>query len=483
MAHTSTLVCSRRLMARSLATRHQTTNCMITTFLGGGIAVLFFGGCSSAPRADGNTQDASETSSRLAYNSDGVAPLDVEVTALPENDSVPQAEFTGPASERVVAQTPATLSDLAATYHADLAALASMQATATSLPTPPASTNATPVAAPTLTPPPTAPMPQVEWSDGTQGAARDRVSQVRADAERALIEAATAAAVKTTAKPQDAPQIAPVEIPLTTSTEPQQTAANAPLSAVAPPVVSLAFPTDPAGIAARLAASLKTEAATSATPLRQLLALSALAVTDPSITLPTDLSAHLTDTERAMTEKFHAAFVRMGRELQEGKDDAALVSTIEQLLASIKPQPILSLPRVELCTRVQAFGQIDPIDNRRFLAASSPKVILYSELAHFISSLEDAKWTTRLATKISILTERDGVEVWRRNPEWTAVVDASDVKRADFFVGEIVTLSPHLSVGSYVMKLTIRDESTSTIAEKSIAFQVVADPAMVSNAG
>ena len=33
------------------------------------------------------------------------------------------------------------------------------------------------------------------------------------------------------------------------------------------------------------------------------------------------------------------------------------------------------------------------------------------------------------------------------------------------------------------MKLTIRDESTSTIAEKSIAFQVVADPAMVSNAG
>ena len=466
-------------MARSLATRHQTTNCMITTFLGGGIAVLFFGGCSSAPRADGNTQDASETSSRLAYNSDGVAPLDVEVTALPENDSVPQAEFTGPASERVVAQTPATLSDLAATYHADLAALASMQATATSLPTPPASTNA----APTLTPPPTAPMPQVEWSDGTQGAARDRVSQVRADAERALIEAATAAAVKTTAKPQDAPQIAPVEIPLTTSTEPQQTAANAPLSAVAPPVVSLAFPTDPAGIAARLAASLKTEAATSATPLRQLLALSALAVTDPSITLPTDLSAHLTDTERAMTEKFHAAFVRMGRELQEGKDDAALVSTIEQLLASIKPQPILSLPRVELCTRVQAFGQIDPIDNRRFLAASSPKVILYSELAHFISSLEDAKWTTRLATKISILTERDGVEVWRRNPEWTAVVDASDVKRADFFVGEIVTLSPHLSVGSYVMKLTIRDESTSTIAEKSIAFQVVADPAMVSNAG
>ncbi len=483
MAHTSTLVCSRRLMARSLATRHQTTNCMITTFLGGGIAVLFFGGCSSAPRADGNTQDASETSSRLAYNADGVAPLDVEVTALPENESVPQAEFTGPASERVAAQTPATLSDLAATYHADLAALASMQATATSLPTPPASTNAAPVATPTLTPPPTAPMPQVEWSDGTQGAARDRVSQVRADAERALIEAATAAAVKTTAKSQVAPQVAPVETPVTTSTEPQQTAANAPLSAVTPPVVSLAFPTDPAGIAARLAASLKTEAATSATPLRQLLALSALAVTDPSITLPTDLSAHLTDTERAMTEKFHAAFVRMGRELQEGKDDAALVSTIEQLLASIKPQPILSLPRVELCTRVQAFGQIDPIDNRRFLAASSPKVILYSELAHFISSLEDAKWTTRLATKISILTERDGVEVWRRNPEWTAVVDASDVKRADFFVGEIVTLSPHLSVGSYVMKLTIRDESTSTIAEKSIAFQVVADPAMVSNAG
>ncbi|MSR41476.1 MAG: hypothetical protein EXS10_06195, partial [Phycisphaerales bacterium] len=437
-------------MARSYADRHMTATCMTSTFLGSSLAVMFFGGCSSAPRADSAT-------SRLAYNEEGVAPVEVEIAALPETNAAAQAEFTGPQSEQASAQTnvhvastptKATIADLAATYQADLVALRSMQTTPSAAPV---------VEAPPIAQPPIPIPPPIEWSDGTQGAAKDRLTTMRASAEQALLETATAAA-KTAAKNSAKPVVAVMEA--ATTTQPQQTAVNAPLSAETIAIAPTSFPTDPAGIAARLASSLVAEATTSATPLRQLLALSALAVTDPSIALPQDLSTHLTETERAMAEKFHAAFVRLGRDLQEGKDDAALVSAVEQLLAAIKPQPILAMPRVELCTRVQAFGQIDPIGNRRFLAASSPKVIIYSELEHFMSALENAKWTTHLATKVSILTERDGVEVWRRSPEWTAVVDASDVKRDDFFVGEIVTLSPHLSVGSYVIKVTIRDEAT-----------------------
>ncbi len=459
---------------------------MISTFLGTGIAFMFFGGCASA-----------KESSRLAYNDEGLAPVEVEMSPLPESAAAPSAEFTGPAdttSSATVsptsAPTKATVSDLAATYEADLAALASMQASAAA---PSATVTAsgessmgsqtvsqtfarsvTPTTADTATP------PTIEWSDGTTGAAPDRLTSMRSSAQRDLLDRAAAAANASIARSTEAPMVAG---DAAAPALPEQTTANEPLSAALPTPATTTLPIDAQGIATKLASTLSSDATTSATPMRQLLALSALAVTDPTIELPKDLSTHLTDEERATAEKFHAAFVRIGRDLQEGKDDAALVSTIEQLLTALKPAPMLALPRVEFCTRVQAFGQIDPIDNRRFLAATSPRVIVYSELENFVSAMADAKWTTRLATKISILTERDGVEVWRRSPEWTAVVDASDVKRDDFFVGEIVTLSPHLSVGSYVLKMTIRDEATATVAEKSVAFQVVADPTMVTNAG
>ncbi len=469
MAQYSTKVCSRRLMARAFAERQMTAVCMISTFLGSGIVFLFFGGCASAP-----------TSSSIAFNDEGVAPLEVEVAALPTTDTLAQAQFAGPMDEgiAIAPNTPkATVADLAATYEADLVALRSMQAVAPVTPTIPTRTST--IA--TETPTPTTVPSKIEWSDGTTGTAPDRMTSMRANAQRELLERATSAANALSSASTTTTQ-AQVETPTPTANE--QTAANEPLSAELPTAsVAVPLPTDAAGLALRLATTLTSDASKSATPMRQLLALSALAVTDPTIALPKDLATHLTDEERATAEKFHAAFVRIGRDLQDAKDDAALVSAVEQLLAALKPAPMLALPRVEFCTRVQAFGQIDPIDNRRFLAATSPRVIVYSELENFVSAMADAKWTTRLATKISILTERDGVEVWRRSPEWTAVIDASDVKRNDFFVGEIVTLSPHLSVGSYVLKMTIRDEATATVAEKSVSFQVVADPTMVSTAG
>ncbi len=466
MTECSTPLCSRRLMARAFAERHMTSCCMISTVLGTGIVFLFFGGCAT-PSA----------STRLAHNDDGLAAVEVEVSELPSDLSSAGAELAGPtdavATQAYAEPAPttkkATVADLAATYEADLASLATMQAATKSSPVTTGAPTATPVST-------TASIPaKIEWSDGTTGSAPDRVTTMRASAERALLERAAAAAqaTATTAVPTET----------TTPAKPEQTTANEPLSADLPAPSLAPIPADAFSIASRLASTLANDASKSATPMRQLLALSALAVTDPTIQLPTDLATHLTDEERATAEKFHAAFVRIGRDLQEGKDDAALVTAVEQLLTALKPAPMLALPRVEFCTRVQAFGQIDPIDNRRFLAATSPRVIIYSELENFVSAMADAKWTTRLATKISILTERDGVEVWRRSPEWTAVVDASDVKRDDFFVGEIVTLSPHLSVGSYVLKMTIRDEATATVAEKSVAFQVVADPTMVSNAG
>lgn len=240
-----------------------------------------------------------------------------------------------------------------------------------------------------------------------------------------------------------------------------------------------AIPTDPTELARLLAESLIRTSAESETPLAQWLAFAALGVANPDLALPEDFGSDLLEAERARVRQAHAAFVALGRSLREGStglDKAAQ----ENLLAALSAGPKLTIPKVDLCTRVEAFGRYSPIQNRRFLAGSTPRFIVYSEIDGFVSGLEEGRFVTRLATRVSIETERDGVEVWRRSPEWTASADRSDTRRGEFFLCEIVSLSEHLSVGGYRLKVEIRDESTGEAATQTLPFHVVADPTMVS---
>ena len=103
---------------------------------------------------------------------------------------------------------------------------------------------------------------------------------------------------------------------------------------------------------------------------------------------------------------------------------------------------------------------------------------MYTELDGFNSDYTDGNFVTRLATRVSIESERDNIEVWQRSPEWTAVVDTSDVRRDEFFLCEIIPISEYLSVGSYRLKIEVRDEATGAVAVSTVPIHVVADPAM-----
>jgi hypothetical protein len=239
-------------------------------------------------------------------------------------------------------------------------------------------------------------------------------------------------------------------------------------------------PTEPAPLARLLAESLVRSSAESVEPVREWIAYAALALTDPSIGLPAEFGQDLLPAEKTRVEAVHAAFVALGRALADGATELDRTS-LDALVAALGGGPKLAIPRVELCTRVERFGQFTPLASRRFLARSNARFIAYCELDGFSSALESGRFVTRLASRISIETDRDGVEVWRRSPEWTAVVDTSDVRRDEFFVGEIVPLSEYLSVGSYRVKIELRDEATGATASSSVPFHVVADPAMVAS--
>ena len=382
---------------------------------------------------------------------------------------------------------------LASSYSADMQALSEMQTKreaarqkapisaqvafeGESAASPVASTAASPVASTTAS---TAPVPAkgaTETAIQAQQPIQQAQPQPRAQAEPSQpstsVAASTAAVPPTTNPPTaTAASAAPVATVVPTPTLLSgPTQANSALE-IQPPV-----PTDPGELAKLLAESLVKRSLTSTEPVRDWLAFAALALANPSLALPGEFGADLLPAERERITNAHAAFATIGRILAEG--GAIDTATTDALVAALAGGPKLIIPKVELCTKVESFGRFSPLGNNRFLPRSNARFIVYSELQGFSSGLENGQYVTRLATRIAIESERDGIEVWARSPEWTAVVDASPVRREDFFVGEIVPVSEYLSIGSYRLKVEIRDEATGVVATAFHPIQIVADPAM-----
>ena len=393
----------------------------------------------------------------------------------PSNEPMPNAV--------AAMQGPALADALASTYQSDMDALAAMQAQRDNARTTQANTNASAATDKTRA---------VEFTNTAENKAfaNTQAAPVTAPSTTSASTTTPPVVPATTAPATTAAPTAPTTPTATATLPPTTTVASPALvpAAVSPvqansslelPAPEVVIPTDATELSRLLAASLMQAASTSTTPMKQWIAYAALAVTNPAMTLPADFGADLLPAERERVVKAHGAFVKLGQSLQSPTIEFDVL-TQQALVAALSGGPRLSVPTVELCTRVDSFGRFNAIANRKFLAGTTPKFIVYSEVAGFTSALEESRFVTRLATRIVIETERDNVEVWRRSPEWTGSLDSSDVRRNEFFLGEIVQLSQHLTVGGYRLKVEVRDESTGAISSTAVSFQVVADPAMAS---
>ncbi|MFM7051668.1 MAG: hypothetical protein ACKOYN_05990 [Planctomycetota bacterium] len=477
-------------------------------------AVTLIGlGCASTTAAEGSPRrGVVEPASAPARRALVAEPSSVELS--PYNDTAPAMPATTPAAAD--GRGDGLVGALAASYETDMKALAEMQfrraaakpslsagaaardvplpelapvrppaATPTPAPSTSPSTNSSPNPSPALPPTPsTTPSTTPSPTPSTAPSTTPSITPSPTSAPVGSDAASTAGPSAAPAASAALPVAQPTEPPATTAPSaeqsstlqsssapaaaPSSTQANAPLEL--PPAV----PTDSKSLARLLADSLVRESGESVTPLGPWLGYAALAITDPSIELPKDFGADLLPAERERVTKARAAFAALGKALRDGRGEVDR-ATVEQLAAALSGGPRLAIPKVELCTRVEGFGRFDAIAMKRFPARRNTRFIAYTELEGFTSALEQGRFTTRLATRIAIEAQSDGTEVWNRSPEWTAVVDASDVRRSDFFVGEIVPLSESLSVGGYLLKVTVRDEGTGATATSSIPFQIVAD--------
>jgi hypothetical protein len=138
----------------------------------------------------------------------------------------------------------------------------------------------------------------------------------------------------------------------------------------------------------------------------------------------------------------------------------------------VRTEAELAVPVVALCRKVDGYGKYDPIDPARFPAGQANPVIVYCEIANFASQMNDQQmWETKLRQEVTLYTET-GLPVWHDKSR--DVVDNCRNRRHDFFMYDLVRLPAQLSVGRYILKITIEDRTANRVREATVPVEMVA---------
>lgn len=229
---------------------------------------------------------------------------------------------------------------------------------------------------------------------------------------------------------------------------------------------------------AELSRALYRDAAQSDVPVRELMLIAATSLIDKELApSPTQL-ATLSERDRDLLLQMQNFFAQLGDQLTAAEDkQQAVLTAVSQLAQALDQRPPLAISTASLCTRVRGFGDYDQFSKYSFLAQQQQRLIVYVALENFTSAVsDDQQWVTELSQELIIYSDRDGIPVW--SEQWQSVRDVTRNKRSDFFTVQLITLPPALTLGKYYLKVRMRDENTGGIAEKSIPFEMVADPRM-----
>lgn len=149
------------------------------------------------------------------------------------------------------------------------------------------------------------------------------------------------------------------------------------------------------------------------------------------------------------------------------------VKPLLELADRLRSQADLNIPAMALCKSVGGFGMYEPMDPPRFIANKEHEAILYCEVENFActSIAEKKLWETRLSQEATLYTE-GGMPVWVDKSG--KVVDMSRTRRHDFFLVKRIKFPSTITLGRYLLKVTVEDQEAKRVAEQTIPIEFVA---------
>lgn len=222
-----------------------------------------------------------------------------------------------------------------------------------------------------------------------------------------------------------------------------------------------------------LSAKLRREAAYSSVPLREYLLDAATLMIDPTRRISPDDMYDLNSRERKLLNSMQGFFIELGKQLEITRDPETIIDSVNKLARGIGSKDQIEIPNFKLCTAVQSYGNYDEIKSTTFIRGKPHEVITYIEVANFVPlAVNDGRYKTVLTQESELYTESDGTIVFRQSAV-TADDSCRNIRR-DFFLVRHLTLPANLSVGSYYLKVRVKDETTQQQAEAIIPITIVA---------
>jgi hypothetical protein len=148
---------------------------------------------------------------------------------------------------------------------------------------------------------------------------------------------------------------------------------------------------------------------------------------------------------------------------------APLIDMSERLRA----QSELTIPTVVFVTAVSGFGHYTPLKPARFIAGNRQTTYVYFEVENFSSQLNASQlYESHLRVTRVLYTEGNGMPVITE-PSFD-LVDTSYRRRHDYFGQGRLVLPANLTIGRYLLKITVEDLQARRIAENTIPVEIIA---------
>jgi hypothetical protein len=215
--------------------------------------------------------------------------------------------------------------------------------------------------------------------------------------------------------------------------------------------------------------SLMSSAARSDAPLKQHLALAMLmAWVSPDKPFEPAGLTELTEEERIVVSIVYEHFKSLGTELDDGGGEADLLTALTGIIDAVEGQSPFQISRMELCSWVRDFGDVDVIEPLTFSPKERPRFIWYVELDG-VSPTQNAttgEWAHEFDVKVEVLTKDTGIPVI--SPVEDRVRYASSSRLRDLFLRNILEIPEDLQFDWYTTKVTITEVASGIRSQKSL---------------
>lgn len=246
-------------------------------------------------------------------------------------------------------------------------------------------------------------------------------------------------------------------------------------------LATLAIPAPtPASLAERLHALLMERASSSSSPLSD---AARAAIVEGALGIPSDAeiaSLNLHESERARLDALRDLAASLTQEDLSSDD---VLAELERLSAELSSSlHAFRLREAAICVEVRGFGDYESMDRPILLVGNSHRLLVYTEPDRFGTREKSVGGTTmhevEISQELTLYHDAPGdLQVWHHPRE--RIQELSRRPKRDFYLVHEIEFPRRLSVGSYLLRVSARDEVTGTNAERTIPIRVVADPSLL----